>query len=111
MSGPVNSPIGDLDEPTNLPVTTVPEDVLAEEKKLAKYSQTAEFKRLKDYLEARISFFQNYLPDGRPINALDPDVNLSEQWRAANIVIAEFKGVLAEYANAKEVVDAVGRQN
>jgi hypothetical protein len=118
MSGPSNATIGDLDEPTNLPVTTVPEDILIEEKKLAKYSKTAEFRRLKEYMEGRIKFFQTYLPDGRAINGgmdkdgkpteLVDDALIATYWRAANIVIAEFQSVLNEYQNSQEVVDSVG---
>lgn len=111
MSGPSNAVVGDLDQPTDLPVTNVPDEMLEEERKLAKYSRTAEFKRLKEYMEGRIKFFQTYLPDGRSVSSLDPNVNLSEQWRAANIVIAEFQNVLNQYEQAKEVVDNAGRQN
>lgn len=110
MPGPVNAVIGDEDQPTNLPDTQVAEEVLIEEKKMARYSKTAEFKRLRDFLEARIQFYQNYLPDGRPIKDVNlPNDVLASNWKAANIVVSEFQRVLAEYDQAREAVD--GREN
>lgn len=113
MSGPSNAVVGDLDQPTDLPVTNVPDEMLEEERKLAKYSRTAEYKRLKEYMEGRIRFFQTYLPDGSAISARNDadDSVIAAHWRAANIVIAEFQNVLNQYEQAKEVVDNVGRQN
>ena len=102
MSGPSNVVMGDLDEPTSVPHTEVPEEAIIEEQKMAKYSQTAEFKRLKDYMESRIVFFQRYLPDGTAVSAYNKD--LEAHWRAANIVIGEFQSVLREYETASAVV-------
>lgn len=105
VTGAQNAIIGEQN-PMATPETTVPEDVLVEEKKMARYSRTAEFKRLSDFMNDRIKFFQSYLPDGRPIK----DVNLPEDmfaanWKAANIVIGEFKNILNEYEQAHEAVN------
>ena len=110
MSGPQNAVIGE-DDPTTLPVSKVDEAELIEEKKLARYSQTAEFKRLREFLEARIKFFQNYLPDGRPVKDINlPSDAMAVNWKAANIVVGEFKGLLSEYDNAREVVKEFERR-
>ena len=104
MSGPANAVVGDQELPTNLPETTVPEETLIEEKKMATYSQTAEFKRLSEFMEDRIKFFQMFLPDGRLIKDIPTSEPLGENWRAANIVITEFRNVLDQYDRAREVV-------
>src|SRR4051812_32656481 len=102
MSGPTNAVIGDADFGTSLPTTDVPEEVLEEEKKLAKYSQTAEFKRLKEFMENRIKFYQHYFPDGKPIDSVPADPQtIASHWMAANIVVREFNNILNEYAQAK----------
>ena len=105
MTGPSNAVVGELDEPMRLPETNVPQDVLAEETKLAKYSRTAEFKRLKEFLENRIKFFQTFLPDGTPVEAVKMgSTEMVAHWIAANVIIREFNNVLGEYERAAEVV-------
>lgn len=104
-SGAQNAIVGELDEPTRIPETQVPEQSLEEERKLAKYSQSQEFKRLQKFLEARIQFYQGFLPDGRPIDATPVK---SEDWRVANAIIKEFNLVLSEYENARQVVKENG---
>lgn len=101
MTGPVNAPLGDLDEPTKLPETQVPEEALVEEKKLARYSQTAEYRRLKEFLEDRVKFYQTYLPNGDPVESKEPSV---ANWIAANVIIKELTNILSEYERAREVV-------
>lgn len=105
--------VGDRDEPTVLPVTDVPVQELEEEKKLAKYSRTAEFRRLKEFMEARVKFYQRFLPSGEMVE-LDPKGNLqvapprqdlTAHWMAACIVIKEFENILAEYERAAEATD------
>lgn len=113
MSGPSNVAQGDLDEPTQLPVTQVPEDELSEEKKLAEYSQTAEYKRLEKYLTDRASFYQNFLPNGDKVEGTPqgqftpPTAGANDviQWKVACIVIKEIGSILAAYQNAREAVD------
>lgn len=109
-TGAVNAVVGDLDD-TTLPVTTVDEQVLTEEKKMAKYSKTAEFQRLKTFMEARIEFFQKHLPDGTEIDKVQlNDTQLAVQWMSANVIIREFQNVLNEYQQAKEVVEDADRR-
>ncbi len=106
MSGPANAVVGDIDQPTSMPQTNTPKDILVEEKKLAKYSKTAEFKRLKEFLEARISFYQRYLPNGDPIDKLVmSDNELNAHWIAACVIIREIENILSEYAQAADVVN------
>lgn len=103
--GPSNAIIGDNDLPTQLPVTQIPDLVLEEEKKLAKFSKSAEFQRLKNYIEGRIDFFQHNLPDGTPIEVskMTHEERMAH-WMAANIVIREFNNLLNQYEQAREAV-------
>lgn len=97
-----------------VPQTQIDELALFEERNMAKFSKTREYKVLKEYMEHRIEFFQTYLPDGNSINGgttpkgeqvphLD-DATIASYWRAATIVIGEFKNVLQQYENANEAV-------
>lgn len=106
---------------TDLPKTEVPEDALVEEKKLARYSRTQEYKRLKEFIEGRIEFYQHYLPNGdmvqgNPKNG-DPFSVTSPpdtaHWIAACIVIKEFQNILGSYEQAKQAVanDTRGNSN
>lgn len=114
MSGAQNAIVGDSDLPTNLPETTLPDNVLAEERKLAKYSRTAEFKRLKEFMEARVQFYQRYLPNGTRVQGDPKDTtgitiempksDMTAYWVAACVIINEFENILAEYERAAEVV-------
>lgn len=109
--GAQNAIIGDVGD---MPVTQVPEQVLNEEKNLARFSRSKEFKKLKDYLETRIVFFQKYLPNGASINGGTDargnplphmgEADLVAHWKVANLVIGEFKALLDVYENANEVV-------
>lgn len=107
MTGPTNAVVGEADEPTNLPTTQITDEMLEEERKLAKFSKTDEYNRLKEYMERRITYYQDFMPDGRDIGAGQPT---PEDWRVANRVIAEFKAVLSEYAQAQEVVKEHGQR-
>jgi len=121
QSGAQNAVVGDLDESTMLPETQVPEDALTEEKKMAKYSESAEFKRLREFMEARVNFYQRYLPNGQQVEGDPvrvglpqgvPAGQLESYWIAACIVIKEFENVLDEYDRAREAVkNAAGRQD
>lgn len=88
----------------DLPQTELPQQDLDEEKRLAKFSKTKEFQRLKDYAENRIEFYQTFLPDGRPIIAAENVEKAGEMFMISNAVIGEFKQLLAAYENANEVV-------
>jgi hypothetical protein len=104
--GPANAIVGEDELPTNVPVTTVSEDVLIEEKKMARYSKTAEFKRLEEFLRDRIKFFQNYLPNGDDTRFVKMDAaEIGQNWVIANNIIHEFENVLKAYEAAREAVD------
>lgn len=103
--GPQNGVVGDnTNFGTELPTTMPPEQDLTEEKNMAKFSQSAEFKRLEEYAKGRIEFYQKYLPNGD--NLLSADVaKAKEMWIPANIVIGEFNALLSAYTNAKDAVN------
>ena len=108
--GPQNVMKGDRDLSTvDIPETKIPEEVLQEERKMAKYSRTAEYKRFAEFMEDRIKFYQSFLPNGTPLRDADPKVDLGQQWRVANTVIAEFRGVLNAYQQSKEIVEDAER--
>ena len=86
-----------------LPKMGLDEKQLMEEKQMAKYAQSAEFKRVVEHFQERIKFYQTYLPDGRPI-ATAPQEDLEKMWVIANIVIAEFNQVIDMYKYALEAV-------
>lgn len=94
---------------TELPHTQVEEAQLVNEKNMARFSKSKEFKALKEYMEGRIEFFQKYLPDGRPLTS--DNVIDEKDWIIANTVIAEFQRVLDAYENAAEVVKNATKNN
>lgn len=86
----------------DLPQTVVETNDLVEEKQMAKFSRTKEFKRLKEQMERRIAFYQGCLPDGRPLTDVDT-AERAQQWVIANVVIGEFKMLINQYEEAAEV--------
>lgn len=106
--GPSNILIGDA-YGTDLPQMQVDEQVLTEEKKMAKFTRTAEFKRIQEHCEERISFYQSFLPNGAEVG-LDV-VPSSEDWRVANRIIGELKLLMNMYETARKVVDEDSRRN
>lgn len=103
---PSNSLIGDS-YGTDLPQMEVQEDTLVEEKKMAKYSRSAEFKRIREHCAGRIEFYQKHLPNGMEVG-LDYIPN-TEDWRVANRIIGEFKLLMNMYENAAEAVKEAGK--
>lgn len=101
---PQNILMGDTNMGIDLPQATVNEDGLVEEKKMARYSKTAEFARIKEHCEERIAFYQSHLPNGMEIG-LD-FIPSTEDWRVANRIIGEFRLLMNMYENAKDAVDA-----
>lgn len=103
--GAANAVMGD--EGTNfgmdIPVTQPAQAQLDGEKRMAKFSKTKEYKVLKDYMLARIDFYQKYLPDGRALTDTDKETRES-MWIAANAIIGEFKSVMAAYEQAEVTV-------
>jgi hypothetical protein len=110
QTGPQNVPMGDISDISTLPSTQLPPELLLEEKQLARFSKTREFKKLKDYLEGRITFFQNNFPDGTPIAKETDHQKIVDYWRATNIVVGEFKALLDVYENANQVVKDESRR-
>ena len=103
MAGPTNGIMGDEDYGTSLPQSEVNNDALAEPRKAAKFSRTAEFKRLRDHIEAKIAHYQANMPDGTPVVLAKQEEAIS-QWKIANVVIAEFKEILDYYDKSAELV-------
>lgn len=99
--GPQNGIMGD-NFGIDLPQAQVDKSALDEEKAMARFSKSKEFKKLKEMMEARINFYQKALPDGRPITAVD-GMERAEMWVIANAVIGEFNMILSAYENAREV--------
>lgn len=105
---PTAAIIGDND-PIDLPQTTVDESALSEEKRKAKFSRTAEFKKLNEYIDQRISFYQKMLPDGRVLTDVDT-AERGQQWVISNAVIGELKALVDQYKYAQEVVSEAEQQ-
>lgn len=102
----MNGIIGDAMS-IELPQIAQDDDNLNEEKNMARYSRTAEFKKIKEHCEERIKFYQTCLPNGLEVG-LDV-VPSTEDWRVANRVIGELKMLMNMYEIANEVVkQAVG---
>ncbi len=95
--------IPDMSSAFNIPTPQVHEDYLTEEKKVARFTKTEEFKRLKTYIEGRIAFMQTNLPDGRALSSV-VGVDLTVEWKVANAVIGELKSILDQYERVKEAV-------
>ena len=87
----------------DLPSVDVDKNELDEEKRMARFSKSKEFKKLKEIMQSRIDFYQKALPDGRPLSAVDT-AERAQMWVIANAVIGEFNMVLAAYEDANEVV-------
>lgn len=95
--------IGDA-YPTELPVTNVPEQDLTEERKMAKFSKTAEFKRLKTHIEQRMDFYRAFLPNGQSVLEADNVTELGQKWLAANAIITELQAIIDAYEMANEAI-------
>lgn len=94
-----NGVIGD--DPTAMPQTVVDEQQLTVERNMATFSQSKEYRALKEHIDTRIVFYQSYLPDGRPVEER-PTI---DNWVIANAVIGEFKAILAAYELARKTVE------
>lgn len=89
---------------TELPRMEMPEQDLTNEKNMAKFSRSVEFRKLKEHLEERIGFYQTYLPSGEAV----PNSNMEElasRWVIANTIIYEFRALIQAYERAREVVE------
>ena len=92
--------VGDS-HPTQLPQTQVDPRQLEEEQKMARFSKSAEFKRLKGHLEQRIEFYQTFLPGGDAVTAKNK-TDLDGMWMVANSIVGELKSIIAAYEQAAE---------
>jgi hypothetical protein len=99
--GPDNVLMGDS-QAFDLP-QPVEVDGLVEEKKIAKYSKSDEFKVIQDHCRDRIAFYQSFLPNGAEIG-MDV-IPTPEDWRVANRIIGEFKLLMNLYETTTEAVD------
>lgn len=93
--------IGDDSYGTELPETTVNDEVKQEQLAAARFSKTKEYKLLKEHFDQRIAYYQAFLPDGRAVTSV-PKTELEGMWVAANVIIGEFKAVLDAYETANE---------
>lgn len=93
--------IGDDSYGTDLPQTKIDEQTSNEQIAAARFSKTKEFKALKTHLQQRMTLYQAYLPDGRPVTSV-PKKELEGMWVAANVIIGEFQGVIDAYEQAAE---------
>lgn len=91
---------GDLG--TALPQTQLPADQILEEKKMARFSKTKEYQRLKDHINSRIEYYQTFLPGNQGKNVPSPG-----DWAVANAIVLEFRLILNIYEGAREVVENV----
>lgn len=90
---------------TDIPETQVPDRDLTDELKRAKFSRTKEFKEQREYLEQRVAFYQNSLPDGRIVGV--GQTPTGEDWLVANAIISEINAFLDRYVQAEEAVKKV----
>lgn len=104
-------PTGILDEGgVTPPVMEMPAEELKEEKQMAKFAKTQEFKKLKEHFEARIEYYQSFLPDGRPLTSANKEER-NDMWLVANAIIGELKLVIQAYEQAAEAVKNVSRRS
>lgn len=87
---------------TDLPIMREDVQMLVEERKMAKYSRSSEFKRIQEHCQERIAFYQTFLPNGAEIGV--DMVPTPEDWRVANRVIGELKLLMNMYEIAAEAV-------
>lgn len=107
--GPQNGIVGDTNFGTDLPQTSTPEDAMVEIAKAAKFSKTAEFKELKDYLQGRIAFYQANLPGGQPVAQVDPTV-VGPMWIASDVIVREFHAIINVYEQAAQTIKDAKKQ-
>lgn len=104
--GPANGILGD-NTGVDLPQKADDDSALTELKAKAKYSRSKEFQELKAQMELKIKFYQQYLPDGRPVGS--GDIPKPEEWIAANLVIGELQQVIDGYQMAEDMVKELNK--
>lgn len=106
---PLNGILGDA-QSVDLPKAQLDEAGLNEERRMAKYSKTDEFKRIKKHFEERIKFYQSFLPDGRSVVDV-PVSELGNKWLLANAIIIEFEAIINIYEQATTAVEEANKAN
>lgn len=96
--------IGD-NQLTQIPETQADEESLLEEKRVARYTKTPEYKKQREYWEERIKFYQSYLPDGRSLATVSSQER-TDHWAVANLVIQEIQTLMSYYDNVKAGVES-----
>lgn len=99
---PNNALIGDMTG-VELPQVPVDETAINELKKKAKYKRSKEYAELREKAQARIEFYQHFLPNGQPILAATKEQK-EGAWTLANIIIAEFEQLFGEHEQADELL-------
>jgi hypothetical protein len=110
MTGPVNGIMGNAFV-TDLPQMKVDDDSLTEERNRAKFSQSREFKKLKEHLELRMKHYSQFLPGGDWDISSVSVLERGQQWTIANEIIQEFQAVIDAYESAAEVVKNAEQNN
>jgi hypothetical protein len=104
-----NGIIGEGDFGTSIPETQQEENPLVEERKMAKFTRTAEYKRQKAWVEDKIKLYQNYLPDGRKVASM-PMAERGEHWTVANEIIQVLNEFLTSYESSVEIVKEADKE-
>lgn len=99
---PQNGIIGDT-MGIDLPTKQADEEALNNLKNKAKYKRSKEYAELKEKADARIEFYQKFLPNGLPIGGASAE-EMKGKWELANLLIAEFKQLFDEYEGAEELL-------
>lgn len=83
----------------DLPQKPVDEIAINELRHKAKYSRSTEFKELREKAQARIEFYQKFLPNGQLIGTVTRE-EMQGKWELANLLIAELRNLFDEYEGA-----------
>lgn len=102
MAGPQNGIVGN-DYGIDIPETEYTDDQLVDVKKMAKFTRTAEYARQNAWAEAKIKFYQQYLPNGQDISTVAPETR-DAYWVAANEIIKLLNEFLTSYESSAEEI-------
>lgn len=105
--GPQHGIMGnDANYGLDVPETQAPEADLSRERNMARFSKTAEFKALKEVIEARQRYHRLYSPGSQGETPFRDMPNEERGWRslAADLVISELQMLIDAYETANGVV-------
>lgn len=108
MAGASNGIIGN-EYGIDLPESRLDEQMLNEEKKKARYSRSAEYRRLKEYLDSRIEYHRNFLPGGGQLAGMvgvAPMEQIGQAATVSQLVILELQKIIDEYESAVSAVES-----